>query len=164
MWITRLPTTNRSETVLFVCVDVDDLQDIGKLERYVALSQCVLIFLSKDYFSSANCIREVQSTLGENKPIVLVHETDPKKGGVPLASLRAECATKDCSAVLDAGGEVIPWHRVADFQLLSLKMVAIRMLHCMPEYKLKTRSRPVCTFPARLGGGSLCLTHWPRCM
>ena len=106
--------------------DVDDLQDIGALEWHVAVSQCILIFLSKEYFFSASCLREVQSTLAEKKPIVLVHETDPKKGGVPLATLRDECAAKNSSAVFDEGGEIIPWHRVADFQLLSLKMVAAR--------------------------------------
>ena len=35
------------------------------------------------------------------------------------------------SAAFDKGGKVIPWHRVADFQLLSLEMIAVRMLHCM---------------------------------
>ena len=31
--------------------DVDDLEEIGDLEKYVAASQCVLIFLSKDCIS-----------------------------------------------------------------------------------------------------------------
>jgi hypothetical protein len=52
-------------------------------------------------FSSPNCHREVQFTLAKKKPTVLVHETDPKKGGALLATLQAESVSKNCSAVFD---------------------------------------------------------------
>lgn len=44
---------------------VDDLQDIGDLESYVRASRVVLFFLSKHYFSSRNCLREVHASLEE---------------------------------------------------------------------------------------------------
>jgi len=101
-------------------------------------------------FSSPACHQEVQFTLAKKKSIVLVHETDPKKGGALLATLQAESVSKNCSAVFDEGGEIIPWHRSADFQLLSLKMIAVRMLHCMPEFKLLAQP-PEAYIPGEIG-------------
>ena len=64
--------------------DVDDLQEIAKLEEYVEQSQCILIFLSRGYFFSTNCLREIDHALQLNKPLVLVHETDLSHGGAEL--------------------------------------------------------------------------------
>jgi hypothetical protein len=36
-------------------LDVDCLDDLGKLEESVEASVCVGVFLSKGYFASANC-------------------------------------------------------------------------------------------------------------
>ena len=69
---------------------MDDLHDIANLEGYIAASQRILIFLSKDYFHSVNCMREVRATLEQQKPITFVHETDVKRGGAPLDVLRLE--------------------------------------------------------------------------
>ena len=52
-------------------------------------------------FSSPACHQEVQCALAKKKSIVLVHETDPKKGGALLATLQAESVSKNCSAVFD---------------------------------------------------------------
>ena len=49
-----------------IFLDVDDLQDIGDLESYVRASGVMLFFLSKSYFSSRNCLREVRASLEEN--------------------------------------------------------------------------------------------------
>ena len=72
-----------------VFLDVDDLKDIGMLETYIEQSQVVLFFLSKGYFLSRNCVREVVATLEQAKPIVLVHEADPAKGGAEAAARAA---------------------------------------------------------------------------
>ena len=114
---------------------VDDLDEVSKIEEYVQVSQSVLIFLAQDYFCSANCIRELESALRAKIPITLVYETDKKKGGVPLATLRADCISqhRDAQALFDEC-VIIPWHRVADFRQLSLKRVAQAMLHAMPTY------------------------------
>ena len=45
-----------------------DLQDIGNLENYVRKSGVVLYFLSKRYFSSRNCLREVRASIDFAKP------------------------------------------------------------------------------------------------
>ena len=52
----------------------------------------MLLFLSKGYFSSRNCLLEVVSTLEKRKRIVLVHEADQSKGGQPLKDQKLELA------------------------------------------------------------------------
>ena len=69
---------------------VDDLEDIGNLETYVDQSQCMLIMLTRGYFTSKNCLREIMHSFLCDKPMVLVHEDDLTKGGAPLEVLRLE--------------------------------------------------------------------------
>jgi hypothetical protein len=76
----------------------------------------------------------VDAALKGDKPLILVHETNMSKGSLPLDQLRANCQSKDRMAVFEKGGEVLPWHRVSEFQLLTLQMIAARVLHCMPLY------------------------------
>ena len=46
---------------LKVFLDVDDLDDVTNLEKYVHESVVVLVFLSRGYFKSINCLREVKA-------------------------------------------------------------------------------------------------------
>ena len=48
---------------------MDDLVEIGDLEKYVRSTSCMLLFLSKGYFRSTNCLRELRSTIGELWPV-----------------------------------------------------------------------------------------------
>ena len=66
-----------------------DLQDIGDLEGYVRATGVMLFFLSKNYFISRNCLREVKASLEAQRPLVLVHEQQEEKGGGPLEALQA---------------------------------------------------------------------------
>jgi hypothetical protein len=65
-----------------VFLDIDNLEEIGDLERYVKESQCVLIFLSHGYFSSRNCRRELECAILSHKVLAIVHEEDRTHGGV----------------------------------------------------------------------------------
>ena len=126
-----------------VCIflDVDDLADSSKLDRYIAASQCVLLFLSRGYFFSKACLIELDSTLQERKHLALVHEADTTRGGEPLDALRAACESRrpDAVSIFDEH-RIIPWHRVADFQLLSLQLVAQELVHAMPEFHVARRA------------------------
>ena len=98
----------------------------------------MMLFLSKGYFHSGNCLREIYATVTQAKPVCLVHEADVNKGGAPLAQLRSECpeATPDgvpCrSFVFTApdGAErpVVTWMQIADFQKESLKQIGASLL------------------------------------
>ena len=72
-------------------LDVDDLDDIMRLDEYIAQSALLLLFVSANYFGSRACQAEIKSTLKWHTPIVLLHEADPNHGGKPWAEFEAEC-------------------------------------------------------------------------
>ena len=116
------------------------------LESYISRSQVILIFLSRGYFkskvlaciplcdrlpstspaapSAQNCLREVRAALSQGKPIILVQEADPDKGGGSLEALRSECPEDLQPAIFDADWPLVVWMRIEDFQRVSLKMIA----------------------------------------
>lgn len=86
-------------------LDVDDLTDIGSLERLVAESAAVVFFVSSGFFSSFNCRRELLATFEANKPFVVVCEASRLHGGAAVAALRAECercGDERCAALAPA--------------------------------------------------------------
>ena len=94
----------------------------------------MLFFLSKNYFTSKNCLREVKASLDAKRPLVLVHEQQEEKGGGPLAALRAECRQEIRSYVFD-GHTPITWHRISHYQNLTHKRIATEMLCHGPKYR-----------------------------
>ncbi|EOD04348.1 hypothetical protein EMIHUDRAFT_221124 [Emiliania huxleyi CCMP1516] len=117
-----------------IFLDIDDLKNIGELEAYIRRSQVVLCFLSRGYLRSTNCLREVRAALAMGKPLVLVHEADPDKGGGTLAELRSECPEELRAAIFDAGWPMAVWHRIEAFQHVSLKVIAEALLLKAPKY------------------------------
>ena len=93
----------------------------------------MLFFLSKNYFTSRNCLREVKASIDEQRPLVLVHEQQEDKGGGPLETMRMECRENMREYVFD-GRTPIAWHRISHYQILTLKLIATEMLRHGPEY------------------------------
>ena len=116
-----------------VFLDVDDLDDIGDLEGYIKATGVMLCFLSRRYFVSTNCLREVRATFDQGKPIVLVHEEQEGKGGGPLEALQAECP-EDMRGKIFERRKPITFHRISHFRNLTLKLIATEMLQCSPRY------------------------------
>jgi len=112
-----------------VFLDIDDLEDVGELERYIRQTTVILIFLSRGYFASRNCLREAHAAQQLAKPLCLVLEMDEAKGGAPLAAMQAECPDELRPYVFGGKRTLIQWHRVADLQLLTLKMIALEVLN-----------------------------------
>ena len=108
-----------------VFLDVDDLHDIGALEQYVSESAVVLIFLSRGYFGSRNCMREVRAMCEMHKPVILLHEADESKGGLPFQQAVDECPSEYRPCLFD-GRASIPWTRIKEFQRFTLLLVAER--------------------------------------
>jgi len=121
-----------------VFLDVDDLQDAGDLEGYVSATGVMLFFLSKHYFTSRNCLREVKASRNEKRPLVLVHEQQQEHGGISLEVLRMECRKEMRSYVFD-GRTAIEWHRVSHYQTVTLKLIATEMLRHAPKYHDKAK-------------------------
>ena len=144
-----------------IFLDVDDLESIDALEEYIDGSQAVLgvrllverdsqkptisyvqlmwrsqvimIFVSQGYFKSGNCLREARASVAKSKPLSLVY--DPVRGGAPLQTIREEeCPAEMRGGIFD-GRSVIEWHRIKDFQLVSLKLLAAEILFACPGYK-----------------------------
>ena len=92
----------------------------------------VMIFVSKGYFKSINCLREVDCTVANDKHIALMH--DPVKGGAPLEVIKEhECPEHLLGPIFMCpdgvtARPVITWHRIKDFQLVSLKLLTEQML------------------------------------
>ena len=88
---------------------MDDLEDIGDLEKYVNESGGMLLFLSRGYFHSRNCLREVVATLDQKKAFVLVHEKDSACGGCPFG-LFFRTTPQDLIDSKLYGPVAIDWH------------------------------------------------------
>ncbi|EOD07315.1 hypothetical protein EMIHUDRAFT_198748 [Emiliania huxleyi CCMP1516] len=133
-----------------IWLDVDNLEDVGRLEESVADAMTFLVFLSAGYFKSFNCRRELYAALASNRPFIPIFEADAAKGGASIEALQAECR-EHCVEVVPPAypsyggpGEMIArvfeeakpivWVRVNAFQLESLKAIALRMLLHSPFY------------------------------
>ena len=165
-------------------LDVDDLDDIARLDEYIAQSQLMMLYVSRGYFTSAACQAEMMSMVKWGKPFLLIHESDPKNGGKPWDEFVQECPEQlnatgifgrlppeylqgiQDSGILE-GGQADPghwkrdgwfkasmrpdaptvaytlrlkeqilgrhhtpvvWHRIPDFQIVSLKGIAQALL------------------------------------
>jgi len=137
-----------------VFLDIDDLEDVGELERYIRQTTVILIFLSRGYFASRNCLREAHAAQQLAKPLCLVLEMDEAKGGAPLAAMQAECPDELRPYVFGGKRTLIQWHRVADLQLLTLKMIALEVLNQTSLHAGSSRRRkPSLTQRGARGGG-----------
>jgi len=82
-------------------------------------------------------LRELDATFEHKKPFFIMHEADEDRGGMPLHVLRKdfESVRPDAAAKLFSDSTpIITWHRVQDYQLMSLRMAAELMIHAMPSY------------------------------
>ena len=143
---------------------IQNLASIDDLEDEVAASAAILVLLgSSKYFGSANCLRELKAAKDAEKPLVLLHDDDFQKKGAPLEQLRSACpdelrgytfgshwqeslrensSQRTDSASMrsqrtvgaDEERRVIPWHRVHEFQMVSLRQIAEEMLMVSPAY------------------------------
>ena len=108
----------------------------------------MLFFLSKGYFASRNCQKEIDATLRNGNPIILLHETDPDRGGVPLSQIYADADGAGegwLGSIFVSRRPVIPYHRVKEFKIVSLKMIVSSMLQHQSmekEAKLRLQDEP----------------------
>jgi hypothetical protein len=72
---------------LKVWLDVDELQDISKLEESVAESAVFILYYSGGYFRSKNCLREIYAAVKLDKPVILLYEGDESI----LEEMKEEC-------------------------------------------------------------------------
>eukprot|EP00965_Chrysotila_dentata_P070749 2339147-Pleurochrysis_carterae.AAC.1 len=76
------------------------------------------------------------------KPVCLVQEANFGKGGVTIEQAMEDCPEEKRDAIF-ARRQVIVWHRIADFQLISLKLIVAHTLHACPNYEKNKRPPPL---------------------
>jgi len=78
-----------------------------------------------------------------DKPLVLVQEADPKKGGGTLQALRAECPEDLQPDVFDKDWPLTIWYRIDEFKLISLKIIAEAPATAKPLRSSLSRPTPL---------------------
>jgi hypothetical protein len=134
---------------LVVWLDVDDLDDVERLEDYIAESAVILIFYSENYFRSFNCRREFYAAVALEKPIIVVYEGDAsvvdkmkeecakyctekyRNEGIDINHVLENILTKDPICILKAGS----------FSAETLKLVYLRLLKNLPFYRDSSKRR-----------------------
>ena len=109
----------------------------------------MLFFLSKGFFYSANCKREVAATLANGNPVMLLHETDPNRGGTSMEQMLADCSDDWREEIFVPRRPVIPWLHVKEFKIVSLKMIVSSMLlhQSKMERRLQAMDEDLSTMP-----------------
>jgi len=121
-------------------LDVDDLEDIARLEESVKESAVFTLFYTDGYFASVNCRREIYAAVAANKPIMTVYVND----STAIDDMKREC---HACCTEDPGSDVILEHVLADtpilwlgnsaklFSLASIELIALNMLRHLPFYR-----------------------------
>jgi hypothetical protein len=123
---------------------VDDLEEIGDLEGYIDRTYTMLIYSSRGYFQSKNCMRELVSTTTKQKPAIALVDPDASRGGV--SKEQASVQLIDAETYFDKWGfgeavpsgsalhahlfafEPIEWNRIGHFQDVTMRLIAERLL------------------------------------
>ena len=73
---------------------------------------------------------------------MLLHETDSNRGGAPMDQMLADCPDDWREEIFVSRRPVIPWLRVKEFKIVTLKMIVSSMLlhQSKIERKLQARS------------------------
>ena len=76
-----------------------DLEEIGDLEGYIERTSTILVYCSRGYFTSKNCMRELVATYTMEKPIIALTEPDTSRGGLSLAEVHTQLSEADAMYV-----------------------------------------------------------------
>ena len=142
-WLTTARCDDEKR-VFTIFLDVDDLEDISNLQGYVERSQTVLVFCSKGYFVSKNCMIELRSSVAKAKPILALLDPEASHGGLTIEQVREQLVDADAHCGnwgFDDDGprgaelyealfhdEPIEWNRIGDFQDVTMRLIAERLL------------------------------------
>ena len=114
-----------------VFLDVDNLEEIGDLERYIDDSAAILVFCSAGYCESRNCMRELCHAVAKGVPLVALLEEAGRDGAPDEAGFRSALVAADARrvkwemAVEPAGAALgdalfaqpaLEWNRLGVFQ------------------------------------------------
>jgi len=124
-----------------IWLDVDDNESYGgNLEQAVSDSKVFIVFISKDYFASMNCRREIITAVRLGKPFIVIYEGDK----VALESMMNECK-RCCTGTTDEETlskilqhleqDSIPWVDENIYSAKALNKTFTMLLANLPHYK-----------------------------
>jgi len=128
-----------------IWLDVDSMETVGDLEDSVTKSSTFILFLSKGYFKSQNCKRELRAAFELNKPLVVVYESDR---GATLAGYEDEFNENfqnEDKAIMhnyifnNKGRPAAMWLNETNFQIETIKMVVHGILLHLPYYRINKK-------------------------
>ena len=111
-----------------IVLDVESLDDLHALDKLIADSKAVLIFLTTGCLRRFFVRLEVSSAAVNGVKTILVQETDDRHGSTPIKDHRDDCPDDAREAVFDSGCKEILWIRAAHYKLVSIKQIIQRML------------------------------------
>lgn len=91
------------------------------MKEGVAGSETFLLFLTKGVLTREFVQLEIRTALGMGKPIVLVHETDPRRGFSPIGDLIQE-APEDIRVIFN-DSVAVPHSREAEYRRVMLAKI-----------------------------------------
>ena len=125
---------------LSVFLDVDDLEEIGDLEGYIERTTTILVYCSRGYFTSKNCMRELVSSTKMRKPIIALIDSDASRGGLSLGEIQTQVLEADgmyAKWEFNQNGlaglelydhlfahDPIEWNRIGHFQDVTMRLIA----------------------------------------
>ena len=107
-------------------LDVFDLQSPTQLEQHVNESAVVLIFLSRAYLQSHNCMRELRAAKAAGKPVIVAYEPNDEYGGGEPEALIGDCPTNLRSYLTQRN--FIRWSIKPGLQNIALTLIAERLI------------------------------------
>ena len=73
--------------------------EIGNLEGYITRTTNILVYCSKGYYQSKNCMRELTSSVRLEKPIIALIDLDASRGGLTREEVGDQLRAAEASYV-----------------------------------------------------------------
>ncbi|GIL49750.1 hypothetical protein Vafri_6047 [Volvox africanus] len=99
----------------------EDATEVG-MRRGVAGSRYYLLFLTQGVLTRPFVQLEAREALALGKPVILVHETDPRFGAAPGFNDYVSEAPPELRQIFSLANS-IPWYREEDFRAVSIKKI-----------------------------------------
>jgi hypothetical protein len=127
-----------------IWLDVDDIDNSGgDLEQAVSESEVFIVFISKDYFKSWNCRREIYAAVRLGKPFVVIYEGDESALEIMINECRRFCTGTTDDETLSKilhhlEQNSIPWLDEKIFSAKALNRICTKFLSNLPYYQTHT--------------------------
>ena len=65
--------------------------DVQKLPEHVKNSQTLMLYMTKEVYERHWIVQELEAAIQNTQGLLLMRETDPRHGGMPLAAMKSQC-------------------------------------------------------------------------